>query len=184
MLVAGYLKLNAWNDTLLINLLQRARQQDCQVALNVCLTQGSQVNPRRCLKLMEYVDVFVLNEDEARTITHETTLSRQAQALHCAGARIVVITRGHKGLYADDGNVPIEMGVFSVPLTDPSGCGDCFSAGLIVGLLQHWDLARVLEFGSAVGALAATATGCTAGVPAYADVERYLVENRQTEANK
>ena len=65
--------------------------------------------------------------------------------------------RGGQGLYADDGERTIEMGAFSMPQVDPSGCGDCLTAGWVAGLLRAWDLVRVLEFGSAVGALGATA---------------------------
>jgi len=96
----------------------------------------------------------------------------------------VVITRGRQGLYADDGQRIVEMGIFQVPLVDPSGCGDCFTAGLIAALLRGWDTTRVLEFASAVGALGATAMGCTEGVPSFDAVERFLKENRVTASVK
>jgi hypothetical protein len=35
----------------------------------------------------------------------------------------------------------------------------------------------MLKFGSAVGALGATALGCTNGVPPFADVELFLRDN-------
>jgi len=60
----------------------------------------------------------------------------QAKALSKAGARMVVITRGEQGLYADDGERSVEMGIFKVSLVDPSSCGDCFTAGLIAALLR------------------------------------------------
>jgi sugar/nucleoside kinase (ribokinase family) len=123
------------------------------------------------------VDVFVPNEDEARILTGETSLAGQAQALRKAGAGTVVITRGPQGLYADDGDRTVEMGVFDVPLVDPSGCGDCFTAGLLAALSRDWDLVRVLEFASAVGALGATALGCTNGVPSFAEVQQFVKEN-------
>ena len=177
MLVGGYLKLGAWNDNLLVDLMRRARGRDCAVVLNICINQDSGVDPRRCLRLLEHVDVFVPNEDEARVLTGETTPARQAQVLRRAGAGVVVITRGPQGLYADDGKRTVEMGIFHVPLVDPSGCGDCFIAGLIAGLLRGWEIARVLEFASAVGALCATALGCTDGVPSFEAVERFIREN-------
>jgi sugar/nucleoside kinase (ribokinase family) len=178
MLVGGYLKLGAWNDNVLVDLMRCARRRNCMVVLNICINQDSGVDPRRCLGLLEHVDVFVPNEDEARVLTGETVLARQAEVLRLAGARMAVITRGQQGLYADDGNRTVEMGIFQVPLVDPSGCGDCFTAGLVAGLLRGWDVPRVLEFASAVGALCATALGCTDGVPSFEVVERFLNENK------
>lgn len=178
MLVGGYLKLGAWDDNVLADLMRHARQRHCTVVLNICIAQDSGVDPRRCLRLLEHVDVFVPNEDEARILTGETELVRQGRALRRAGARVAVITRGAQGLYADDGERTVEVGVFDVPLVDPSGCGDCFTAGLIAALLRGWDIPRLLEFASAVGALGATALGCTEGVPPFPAVERFLEANR------
>ena len=178
MLVGGYLKLGAWDDKKLADLMRRARQRHCTVVLNVCIAKDSGVDPNRCLHLLKHVDVFVPNEDEARILTGETALERQAKALRQAGARIVVITQGEQGLYADDGERAIEMGIFHVPIVDPSGCGDCFTAGMISALLRGWDIVRMLEFASAVGAIGATALGCTDGVPSFIEVEDFLEENK------
>jgi sugar/nucleoside kinase (ribokinase family) len=178
MLVGGYLKLGAWNDHVLADLMCHARQRNCTVVLNICIAQDGGVDPGRCLSLLEHVDVFVPNEDEARILTGETVPARQATALRQAGARLVVITQGGQGLYANDGESTVEMGIFQVPLVDPSGCGDCFNAGLIASLLRGWDIVHALEFASAVGAIGATALGCTDGVPSFATVECFLKENK------
>jgi len=177
MLVGGYLKLGAWNDSVLADLMRHARRRNCTVVLNICIAQDSGVDPCRCLSLLEHVDVFVPNEDEARILTGETLPAMQAKALRRAGASVVVITRGADGLFADDGERTVEIGVFKVPLVDPSGCGDCFTAGLISALLRSWDTVRSLQFASAVGAIGATALGCTDGVPSFAAVECFLEEN-------
>jgi sugar/nucleoside kinase (ribokinase family) len=178
MLVGGYLKLGAWDDKVLADLMSHARQRNCKVVLNICIARDGGVDPHRCLSLLEHVDVFVPNEDEARILTGQTTPMLQAKALLGAGARMVVITRGQQGLFANDGKRSVEMGIFHVPVIDPSGCGDCFTAGLIAGLIRRWDIVRVLEFASAVGAIGATALGCTDGVPSFAEVERFIEENK------
>jgi sugar/nucleoside kinase (ribokinase family) len=48
---------------------------------------------------------------------------------------------------------------------------------LLAALSRDWDLVRVLEFASAVGALGATALGCTNGVPSFAEVQQFVKEN-------
>ena len=176
MLVGGYLKLGAWDDKVLADLMCHAQQRNCKVVLNICIAQDSGVDPGRCLSLLKRVDVFVPNEDEAGILTGETVLELQAKALLRAGSRVVVITRGEQGLFADDGQRTVEMGIFQVPIVDPSGCGDCFTAGLIAAMLRGWDTVRSLEFASAVGAIGATALGCTDGVPSFSEVECFLEE--------
>jgi sugar/nucleoside kinase (ribokinase family) len=145
--------------------------------LNVCIAEDSGVDPSRAVRLLENVDVFVPNEDEARILTGESSLERQAKTLRQAGADTVVVTRGEQGLYADDGKQRIQMGVFDVPLVDPSGCGDCFTAGLLAALSRDRDLVQILEFASAAGALGATALGCTNGVPSIVEVEQFIKRN-------
>ena len=83
-----------------------------------------------------------------------------------------------QGLYANDGEQTVEMGIFRVPVVDPSGCGDCFTAGIVAAQSRDWDLVRTLKFASAAGALGATALGCTNGVPSFAEVERFVKENQ------
>ena len=178
LLIGGYLKLGAWNDKILADFLSNARKRNSLIIFNVCIAQGSGVDPRRCLKLLEYVDVFVPNEDEARVITSQNTLANQAKILRQAGARTVVITRGQQGLYADDGVQNVEIGAYRVSMIDPSGCGDCFTAGLVAAQTRSWDLVRTLKFASAVGALGATALGCTNGVPSFDEVEKFVEENK------
>ena len=177
MLIGGYLKLGTWDDKALAELMCQAQQRNCKVVLNICIAQDSGIDPTRCLSLLEHVDVFVPNEDEACILTGEADLALQAKALLDAGAGVVVVTRGAQGLFADDGKRTMEMGIFDVPEVDPSGCGDCFTAGLIAGMSREWDFVHVLEFASAVGAIGATALGCTDGVPSFTDVMSFINEN-------
>jgi sugar/nucleoside kinase (ribokinase family) len=177
LLAGGYLKLRAWNDEALRQTFRLARERQSTTVLNVCIPHGDGVDTDRCLRLLPDVDVFLPNEDEARLITGETEPRMQAQALRRAGAKRVIITRGGQGLLADDGKQVVRMSAFSVPTVDPSGCGDCFTAGLIAALRHQWGFVDALKCASAVGALGATALGCTSGVPPFSEVERFLGEH-------
>jgi len=177
-LAGGYLKLARWSDDHLEGFLREARRKHNLTVLNVCLVQNSDVDPRRVIPLLKYVDVFLPNEDEARAITGQKSIPEQGKILLNAGAKKVVITRGDEGLYAFDRESQIHMGAFKVETVDPSGCGDCFTAGLMAGLRRDWDLIRTLEFGSAAGALGATALGCTNGIPRLNEINRFVSGNR------
>jgi sugar/nucleoside kinase (ribokinase family) len=177
-LVGGYLKLAAWNDDILIDFLKQAHKKNNMVVLNVCYLKNSDVDPKRVLPLLKYIDIFAPNEDEAFAITGETDLRNQAGVLREAGAKLVVITRGPQGLYAENSDESIAMGTINVPIVDPSGCGDCFTAGLLAALRRDLDIVKMLKFGSAAGALGATALGCTTGVPLFDDVKKFLNKHR------
>ncbi len=177
-LVGGYLKLPAWDDDLLVDFLRQARKKNNKIVLNVCVVQNNGVNPRRCLPLLKYVDVFLPNQDEASAITGEPEPNNQVKVLQKAGAGLAVITRGSKGLYAFDGKTIVKMGSFRVPVVDPSGCGDCFTAGLLAALRRGWDIDSMLKFGSAVGAIGVTFLGCTSGVPPFGEVQKFMDKNR------
>jgi sugar/nucleoside kinase (ribokinase family) len=176
-LAGGYLKLPDWGDRALGRVLHAARERGCRVVLNVCVPRGGRTDPGRLLRVLPMVDVFLPNEDEALALTGEEHVAAQARRLRNAGARLVIITRGPRGLYAENGEQIVEMGAYSVPTVDPSGCGDCFAGGVAAAVLHQWDTVRTLKFGSAVGALGATALGCTAGVPSLEDVECFVEKN-------
>ncbi len=87
---------------------------------------------RSLLRLLKRVDIFVANEEEAKSLTGEHSLINAAKGLHCRGARMVLIKKGEHGvlLYADNF-------IFSVPayptarVIDPTGAGDTFAGGFM-----------------------------------------------------
>jgi sugar/nucleoside kinase (ribokinase family) len=177
-LIAGYLKLAAWKDDALIKLLLEARRKKNIIVLNVCHIKNSSVDPKRVLGLLNYVDIFAPNEDEAAVITGETELGKQARVLRRCGTDLVVITRGEQGLYAESDDLHVILGSIKVPVTDPSGCGDCFTAGLLAALRRDWNMMKILKFASALGAIGATALGCTTAVPRFDEAVEFLNINQ------
>jgi sugar/nucleoside kinase (ribokinase family) len=71
----------------------------------------------------------------------------------------------------------IEMPAFTTRVVDPSGAGDAFAAGFIVGLLEGWDMSKTLRFASAIGASACTALGCNAGVFTRPQADAFLIQH-------
>lgn len=176
-LVGGYLKLEAWDDHVLIEFLKEARRKKNKTVLNVCLVQNSDVDVSRVVPLLEYIDIFLPNEDEARIITGKSAIEDQAKMLLSSGAKNIVITRGDQGLYASNGKSGFYLSAYEVNIVDPSGCGDCFTAGMIAGIRRDWDIIKTLKYGSASGALGATALGCTAGIPKHRKIDEFIELN-------
>jgi len=107
-------------------------------------------------RVVERVDLLVLNEGEARMLTEEVNLVKAAQKIMEWGPSGVVIKRGEYGvIYFAAGYV------FSAPaypleeLFDPTGAGDSFAGGMMGALAASGDLTpegikRAIVYGSAV----------------------------------
>ena len=65
---------------------------------------------------------------------------------------------------------------FSVPVdvVNGLGAGDAFGGALCHGLLAGWDLARIMRFANAAGALVASRLACADAMPDGAEVESML----------
>ena len=70
-----------------------------------------------------------------------------------------------------------ECGVYRLKTIDPSGSGDAFTAGVIMGGLRGWDVPRTLRYASALGASAVRAIGTTDGVFTAAEAEAFVAAN-------
>jgi len=59
-------------------------------------------------------------------------------------------------------------------VVDTTGAGDVFHAGFIYGLLQNWDLEKILQFANAVAALKCRELGGRKGIPTLREVQEFL----------
>jgi len=76
---------------------------------------------------------------------------------------LVALTLGSQGcVLVDKEQVVYEPG-FAVDVTDTTGAGDAFAAGLVVRFLDGVPLREVARFANALGALVATRKGATPG---------------------
>ena len=92
------------------------------------------------------------------------TLAQAVSALAAAGPRLVV-KLGERGALCADGTRYYLAEPPPVTVTDTTGAGDCFNAGVIAGLLSGEDLPSAVALGCAVGAASTRAPGGTAGAP-------------------
>lgn len=83
-------------------------------------------------------------------------------------------TLGHEGAMAlVDGKI-IHVEGFQVKAVDTTGAGDIFHAGFIYGLLQNWDLEKILSFANATAALKCRDLGGRRGIPTLEETKRFL----------
>ena len=106
-----------------------------------CDTMNFWISGKRpeLLRLLERVDLLMLNDEEARQLSGEANLPAAARAIRAMGPGAVIIKRGDAGALLFHG-----AGVFAAPafpieeVVDPTGAGDSFAGGFM-GWLAHED---------------------------------------------
>jgi sugar/nucleoside kinase (ribokinase family) len=92
------------------------------------------------LRLLQRVDMLLLNDEEARQLSGQANLPAAARAIRALGPRAVVIKRGDAGALLFH-----EGGVFSAPafpiedVVDPTGAGDSFAGGFMGWMAREGD---------------------------------------------
>lgn len=103
-------------------------------------------NKRPALKeLLSKVDVFFINDEEARRLSRQASLLKAARMLASWGPRIVVIKKGEHGANLWIDGRPYPVPAFPVEdVTDPTGAGDSFAGGFL-GYLASRSQWRVVD---------------------------------------
>jgi sugar/nucleoside kinase (ribokinase family) len=172
--LGGYLLLPGLREDELLPRLRTARAAGARIVLDVAVPSDHPAPFEALRALLPLADYFVPNEDEAFALTGERAPRDQADVFRSHGAQTVVIKRGERGIHvltadADAFDLPAPQ----VDVVEPSGAGDAFAAGLIVGIQEGWELERSLGFACVVGGSACTALGCTAGVFSRPEAEEF-----------
>ena len=176
--VGGYLVLPALHQSELAERFRVARERGTRIVLDVVVPSGHvDLSLDAVRELLPLADYFLPNEDEARALTGEAEPRWQAERLLEAGARAVVVKRGERGIFVRSGDEAFELPAPPVEALEPSGAGDAFAAGLILGILEGWELERSVRFASVMGGSACTSLGCYAGVFSREEADRFLAEH-------
>ncbi|MBC9819922.1 5-dehydro-2-deoxygluconokinase [Terrabacter sp. MAHUQ-38] len=125
-------------------------------------------------RALDHVTVAVGNREECEVAVGETEPQRAADALLERGVELAVVKQGPKGVLAATRDERVEVPPFPVEVVNGLGAGDAFGGALCHGLLEGWDLRRVLEFANVAGAIVASRLECSTAMPTSAEVEARL----------
>ncbi len=111
-------------------------------------------------RIVREVDLFFLDEGEARSYAREANIVRAARRIQGMGPRAVVVKRGEHGVLVFDGDDMFSAPAFPLDsVVDPTGAGDSFAGGFM-GLLaatgdtSHAGIRRAAIVGSVMGSFA------------------------------
>lgn len=93
------------------------------------------------LRLLKHVDMFLLNDGEARQLTGEANLLKAARAILSYGPKAAVVKKGEHGvIYFSRMSHFISPAYLLEAVRDPTGAGDTFAGGMIGYLSTADDL--------------------------------------------
>lgn len=130
------------------------------------------------LSVLDYVDVFLPNDEEARLISGESDLDRALTDL-ADRATTVVATCGTDGIRARRGNSTFSFPALPVIPVDSVGAGDSFNAGFLKQYLKDRPLEECLRYGMLTAAFSTRASGGTSAFEDIAAFQQFTHENRQ-----
>jgi len=125
-------------------------------------------------RALEKVSVAVGNREECEIAVGETDPHRAADALLERGVKLAVVKQGPKGVLAKTADETVEVPPYFVDVVNGLGAGDSFGGALCYGLLQGWELEKILRFANVAGAVVAGRRECSTAMPTTAEVETIL----------
>ena len=120
---------------------------------------------------LPYIDYFVPSIDEASEMAGTKDPAAVARFFKDKGVKNILITLASEGVHVspekgEDFHVP----AFEVAVSDTTGCGDSFTAGIIAGIIKGWDLAQSAKFANAVASQVAMGLGSVGKLTSFEGV--------------
>ena len=145
------------------------------------LLGGEEALRRICAPVIEAAHVVLPSGEEAELLTGVKGAEQACRALLSKGPQVVGLKRGADGCTVFAAEERIEVPAFRVEAVDPTGAGDCFDAGFVVGLLEDLPLEHVGRLANACGALGATRKGPMEGAFVRQAVEQFMQDRATPE---
>jgi len=173
MALIGYYSLLPNLEHDLPEVLAAIRDRGCRTALDSA-GSGGRMEPLD--RILPHLDVYVPSHAEAAHQTGETDPRAILEVYRrCGATGLLGVKLGCDGALlspAAGEYVQIEPVPPPAPVVDTTGAGDCFYAGLLVGLLKGMSIEEAGRLGAACGALCITAKGATTAISDYTATAR------------
>ena len=128
-------------------------------------------------KALEKVSIVIGNLEECKLATSESDPDRVANAFLDKGAEIAVVKMGPKGVLAKSHNETVIKLPHPIKVLNGLGAGDSFGGAFCYGLLEGWDLDRVITFANMAGAINASHSDCSTAMPTTQEVVSALKQS-------
>ncbi|KAF0843251.1 adenosine kinase [Methylovorus glucosotrophus] len=129
-------------------------------------------NGEELLHFIELADYVAVNDYEAQLLQEKTGLTLDTIA---GKVKALIVTLGSEGshIYTEGKRLHIPC-VEASAVTDPTGCGDAYRAGLLYGISQGWDWQQSGQLASVMGAIKIAHRGAQNHQPSREEIaQRY-----------
>jgi sugar/nucleoside kinase (ribokinase family) len=109
---------------------------------------------KELVKLLKHVDIYVANDQEARTLSGENNLIKAAKRLCALGPRMILIKKGEHGVLFYNQKFIFSLPAYPVEkVVDPTGAGDTFAGGFMgylvkAGKVDSLTIKKALAYGT------------------------------------
>lgn len=146
--------------------LRKAHEKGMCIALNPSPMGDLAQSP-----LLDYVDIFILNEIEGFEITGERDEKNICQTLLTRFPRCrVMLTLGKSGCIYADAERMVRQPAFSVNAVDTTAAGDTFVGYFLAGLQNGDEISDILRIASKASAIAVSRAGAAPSIPTRTEV--------------
>ena len=150
--------LNAFDGTPSARMLERAKSLGRTTVFDLILASPDAVP--KVLPLLPHIDYFIPSIHEAAAMAGKSEPAEVARWFKERGVGTAILTLEGDGVYVDpaEGD-PFHLPSHEIDVVDTTGCGDSFTAGVIVGLAKGWDIRETCRFANTVAAHVALGLG-------------------------
>jgi sugar/nucleoside kinase (ribokinase family) len=141
-----------------VELLRRAKERGRITVFDLILATPATFE--KVMPLLPYIDFFVPSIHEAAAMAGASEPAEVARWFKARGVKTAILTLEGDGVYVDpEQGEPFRLPSHRIDVVDTTGCGDGFTAGVIVGLAKGWDIRETCRFANTVAAHVALGLG-------------------------
>lgn len=155
---------------------------DTNLRLDLWKSKRDAINASR--KVIEISKVITMNEKEVKVIFESKNLTEALRKMLEMDEKVFFIKRGSRGCLAHYGDKTYGVKAFKVKVVDDTGAGDCFSAGVIFGIIRGLSLEETAMFSNAFAALKVSRLGGLSAIPSLNEVLSFLKKEGYKELAK
>lgn len=155
---------------------------DSNLRLDLWRSEKEAINASRMA--IEAAKVVTMNENEAKVIFESRSLIDVLRKALELKEKMFFIKRGSKGCLALYDGKTYSAKAFKVKVVDDTGAGDCFSAGVLFGIIRGLSVEEIAVFSNAVAALKISRPGGLNAIPNLNEVLNFLKKEGYKELAK
>jgi sugar/nucleoside kinase (ribokinase family) len=141
-----------------VELLRRAKERGRSTVFDLIIARPETIE--LVMPLLPYIDYFVPSIHEAAAMAGVSDPAEVARWFKSHGVKTAILTLESDGVYVDpEHGAPFHLPSHQIDVVDTTGCGDSFTAGVIVGLAKGWDIREACRFANTVAAHVAMGLG-------------------------